>query len=98
MAYMSAMLLGQIIATVNAFICHKYVTFKSEINGKGIVTEFFRFCLTYVITFSLSLLLLPIFVEIVHLHPRIAAAIVMLICTIISYIGHSRFSFQNNQL
>ena len=96
-SYMSSMVLGQIIATINAFIFHKYVTFKSEIKGKGIVIEFFRFCLTYVVTFSLSLLLLPIFVEIVQFHPRIAAAIVMLICTIISYVGHSRFSFRNNQ-
>ena len=30
-AYMCAMLLGQIIATINAFIFHKYITFKSKI-------------------------------------------------------------------
>ena len=92
-AYMSAMVLGQIIATINAFIFHKYVTFKSEVKGRRIVTEFFRFCLTYVFTFSLSLILLPLFVEKIHIHPRIAAAIVILICTLISYVGHSRFSF-----
>ena len=92
-AYMSAMVLGQIIATINAFIFHKYITFKSEIKGKGIATEFIRFCLTYVLTFSLSLLLLPFFVETIQLHPRIAAAIVMLICTIISYVGHLKYSF-----
>ena len=92
-AYMSAMILGQIVATINAFVLHKYVTFKSEVKGKGIIPEFFRFCMTYVFTFSLGLVLLPFFVEIVHLHPRIAAAIVILICTLISYVGHSRFSF-----
>ena len=92
-AYMSAMIFGQVIATINAFIFHKYVTFKSKIKGKGIIIEYFRFGLTYVFTFSLGLVLLPFFVEIVHLHPRIAAAIVILICTLISYVGHSRFSF-----
>jgi len=94
-SYMSAMVLGQIIATINAFIFHRYVTFKSEVKGKGIIPEFFRFCMTYVFTFSLGLVLLPFFVEIVHLHPRIAAAIVILICTLISYVGHSRFSFKS---
>jgi len=94
-AYMSAMILGQIVATINAFVLHKYVTFKSEVKGKGIIPEFFRFCMTYVFTFSLGLVLLPFFVEIVHLHPRIAAAIVILICTLISYVGHSRFSFKS---
>jgi len=96
-AYMSAMLLGQVISTINAFICHKYVTFKSELRGKKMILEFFRFCLTYVVTFSLSLVLLPIFIEIVHFHPRISGAVVMLICTIISYAGHSRFSFVINK-
>ena len=95
-SYMSAMVLGQIIATINAFIFHRYVTFKSEVKGKDIVFEFFRFCMTYVVTFLLSLILLPFFVEIIHLHPRIAAAIVMLICTLISYMGHSRFTFNKN--
>ena len=92
-AYMSAMILGQIIATVNAFIFHKYITFKSEVKGKGIIGEFFRFCLTYVVTFILSLFLLPFFVEIISFNPRTSGAIVILICTVISYVGHSRFSF-----
>lgn len=92
-AYMLAMILGQIIATSNAFIFHKYITFKSNIRGKGIIFEFLRFCLTYVVTFTLSLILLPFFVELINVHPRISAAIVMLICSVISYFGHSRFSF-----
>lgn len=93
-AYMSAMMLGQIIATINAFIFHKYITFKSKVKGKGIIAEFFRFCLTYIVTFCLSLILLPFFVEIIKIQPKISAAIVILICTVISYIGHSRFSFK----
>jgi len=92
-AYMSAMILSQIIATINAYIFHKYVTFKSKVRGKGIIIEFFRFCLTYVVTFCLSLILLPFFVEIFKIQPKISAAIVIFICTVISYIGHSRFSF-----
>ena len=94
-AYMSAMVLGQIIATINAFIFHKYITFKSRVRGWGIIPEFFRFCLTYVFTFLLSLLLLPLIVEIIHLHPRVSGAIVVLICTVISYVGHTRFSFKS---
>ncbi|HIA37749.1 MAG TPA: GtrA family protein [Flavobacteriales bacterium] len=92
-AYMLAMALGQIIATINAFIFHKYVTFKSPVKGQAVIMEFFRFCTIYIFTFSLSLLLLPFFVEILHLRPHISGAIVILFCTIISYTGHSRFSF-----
>jgi putative flippase GtrA len=95
--YMSAMILSQIIAIINAFIFHKYITFKSKVKGKGMIIEFFRFCLTYVVAFALNLILLPFLVEIFKIQPKISAAIVILICTVISYAGHSRFSFKDEE-
>ena len=92
--YMSAMILGQIIAVINAYVFHKYITFRSETKGKGAITEFIRFCTTYIVTFCLSLILLPFFVEIFLITPKIAGAIVILVCTVVSYFGHSRFSFR----
>lgn len=93
-AYMSAMVLGQIIAIINAYVSHKYITFKSKVRGRKIIIEFFRFSMTYAVTFCLSLVLLPTFVEIFHITPKISGAVAILICTIISYLGHSRFSFR----
>ena len=93
-AYMCAMVLARILAVINAYICHKYITFKSEAKGKAIIGEFFRFSTTYVVTFCLSLFLLPALVEIGHITPKISAALIILICTVISYLGHSRFSFK----
>ena len=94
-AYMTAMVIANIVSTVNAYVFHKYVTFKSGVRGKGIVSEFSRFCATYVVTFALNLLLLPSLVEIWHIPPKVAGAIAIPICTIVSYLGHSRFSFKN---
>jgi putative flippase GtrA len=91
---MCAMVLSQILGVINAYIFHKYITFKSGAKGKAIIAEFFRFATTYAITFCFSLVLLPALVEIGHIHPKIAAAIIILICAVISYIGHSRFSFK----
>ena len=34
-AYMLAMILSNLFAIVNAYILHKYVTFKSEVRGRG---------------------------------------------------------------
>ena len=93
-AYMSAMVLGQIIAIVNAYISHKYITFKSRVRGREMIIEFFRFSMTYAVTFCLSLILLPIFVEIFHIAPKISVAILIPIFATISYLGHSRFSFK----
>ena len=94
MAYMCAMMLAQPLAVINAYIFHKYITFKSKAKGKAIIAEFFRFSATYVVTFCLSLVLLPALVEIGHIPPKISAALITLICAIISYLGHSRFSFR----
>lgn len=93
MAYMSAMALSNIIAICNAYIFHKYITFQSSVKGRGMVKEFIKFLTTYLFTIFLNLILLPIFVELLHFSPKIAALLVILICTVISYLGHSRFSF-----
>lgn len=93
-AYMSAMVLGQIIAIINAYVSHKYITFKSRVRGRKMIIEFFRFSMTYAVAFCLNLILLPIFVEIFRITPKISVAILILICAAISYLGHSRFSFK----
>jgi putative flippase GtrA len=94
-AYMAAMILGQVIAVINAYVFHKYITFRSHAKGKAIIAEFFRFSTTYGVTFVLSVAMLPALVEIGHLHPKVAAAVTVLLCTMVSYLGHSRFSFQS---
>lgn len=96
-AYMTAMVLSNIISILNAYVCHKYVTFRSHVKGKGMVSEFIKFSATYVFAICLSLILMPAIVEIVHLDPKIAAALVILITVIVSYIGHSRFSFASTR-
>lgn len=95
LSYMLAMVLGNVVSILNAFIFHKYITFRSPTGGLAMVVELARFSSTYLFTFLLSLLLLPLFVEIVGFSTRTAGALVILACTVISYLGHSRFSFRN---
>jgi putative flippase GtrA len=94
-AYMSALFLSNIISILNAFIFHKFITFRSQIRGWDVMPEFFRFFLTYIVTFCLSLVLMPFFVEIFKINTKISAALIILLCTVVSYLGHSRFSFKN---
>ena len=92
-AYMAAMVISYILAIMNAYVWHKRITFRSGTKGTAMLVEFIRFCTTYLFTFFLSLILLPALVEICYLDPRVAAALVLFICTVLSYLGHSRFSF-----
>lgn len=93
MAYMSAAVLSNIIATISAFFFHKHITFKSVVRGKGVIIEFFKFYSTYTVTNILGLALLPVFVEVFKIDPKIAGALLIPIVAIVSYFGHSRFSF-----
>lgn len=94
MSYMFAMVLGNIVSILNAFVFHKYITFRSTISGLAMAAELVRFSSTYLFTFLLSLFLLPAFIEILGLSANAAGALVILACTVISYLGHSRFSFK----
>ena len=51
LAYMLAQLLSNVLGIINAFIFHKYITFKSPVRGKGIVIEFARFFSTCLFPF-----------------------------------------------
>ena len=94
-AYMSAIVPANILSTTNAFIFHKYITFKSRAKGKTMALEFLKFCTTYLFSFLISLTALPFSVEVFRFHPKTAGALTVPIVTIVSYLGHSRFSFRN---
>jgi len=92
-AYMTAAVLSNIIATISAFLFHKHITFQSTVRGKGVIIEFLKFYSTYTVTNILGLLLLPVFVEVFKIDPKIAGALLIPVVAIVSYFGHSRFSF-----
>lgn len=93
-AYMLASVLSTIVSILNAYIFHKRITFESKAKGWAMIAEFFRFSTTYAITFCIGIISLPLLVEVYGFNPKIAAAIITLFCTIISYIGHLKLSFR----
>ncbi len=94
LAYMSAAVLANILAITNAYIFHKYITFQSQVRGKGIFLEFARFASTYLFSMILGLVLLPFLVEVLGLAPKISGAMLIPTTMIVSYFGHSNFSFR----
>jgi putative flippase GtrA len=93
-AYTSAQIIGTLLAVINAYIGHKYFTFKSNIKGRKMVFEFLRFSITYGLTFLVSLMLMPLLVEVIKIKPIIAGIFVNLIVITTSYFSHSKFSFR----
>jgi putative flippase GtrA len=97
LSYMIAMVLSTVVAVLNAFFFHRTFTFQSRVRGRAVLGELVRFSSTYLFTFILSLFLLPAFVEILGLSARVAGALVVIVCTVFSYLGHSRFSFRKSR-
>ncbi len=93
-AYMSAYALTNILSIMNAFVFHKYLTFRSRAKGLRLVTEFIRFFCTYAFVFTLAMALFPVLVEGFHITPNIANVIGIFISMAVSYFAHSRFSFR----
>jgi len=98
MAYMSAMMAGQILAVISAFLLHKYFTFRSAAAGWLAWREFFRFSFTYALSFVISIIALPILVEMIELNPKIAAGIITIVLATAGYLIHSRFTFKNSSI
>ncbi|HOI73837.1 MAG TPA: GtrA family protein [Syntrophales bacterium] len=96
-AYMSAAVLSNILAILNAYIFHKFITFRSEARGWAMVPELFRFFSTYLVSIVVGLVSLPVFVEVFRIDPKIAGALVMPVTVLVSWLGHSRFSFRNEK-
>jgi len=94
MAYMTAAVISNVIATTSAFLFHKHITFKSTVRGKGVIIEYIKFYSTYTITTILSFALLPFFVEVLKIDPKLSGALLIPVIAVFSYFGHSRFSFK----
>jgi putative flippase GtrA len=96
-AYTAAQIVGWVVSVTNAYLLHKFVTFRSSARGRAAIAEFFRFMQTYVAMFLLGLALLPFLVEVVGLDPRIAALVATAIGVVISYVGHRYRTFRHDE-
>lgn len=81
---------GQVIGTIHSYFWNKYFTFRvKEKSG----AEFLRFVLVYVLQYLLSLGLTALFNLWITI-PALVTVITILVCTVLSYIGHNFFSFR----
>ena len=92
--YIFIAILTQVIAITNAFLVYRYLIFKSSGN---IIHEYLKTYLVYAVSGVLSILLLALLVELAGLHPILGQFLVIVATVIVSYFGHSRFTFKQPQ-
>jgi putative flippase GtrA len=81
---------SQIISLTQAYVIYKFFVFKTK---GDFVREYFRFYLVYGFSFIINIILIYIFVNILLLNPILSQGVIALIVVIISYLGHTNFSF-----
>lgn len=81
---------SKILAITNAFICYKWFVFKTKGN---VWREYFRTYVVYGAAFLINLCMLPLLVELGHVSPPHAQAMIIFATAIISYFGHRSYSF-----
>ena len=88
--YLFIAMVTQVIGITNSFLVYRYFVFKSRGN---IIYEYLRIYVVYGVSFVLGILLLALLVEIAGLHPILAQFFIIIVTVIVSYFGHSRFTF-----
>ena len=91
--YLLSLLASYFIATLCAFVLHRRFTF--GVTGREKVwLDFVRFESVYVVMLVVNAVLLALFVEVAGWPSLTAQAVIVVITTAISYLGHKFFSFR----
>ena len=89
--YLGILLLSHFLAVSNAFLGHKFLTFRAK--GQ-LLADFLRFNLAYLGTLVAGLAGLPFLVEVCRIHPLGSQAILSVFSMVGSYVIHKRVSFR----
>lgn len=94
-SYMVAIVLANVLAMIMAYTLHRVVTFRSDSRGTTQVKEFIKFLLGNITTMGISVVLLPVIVEVAGFNPKVAALFVTAFCALFNYFAHSRITFRS---
>jgi putative flippase GtrA len=91
--YIASLYASYFFATLLAFYLHRRFTFRVAGTG-SLLMDFLRFQGVYVIALIINTVALPLLVELAHMHALVAQALIVILTTVLSYVGHKFFSFR----
>ena len=89
--YMVIQAASVVINVTNAFVCHKFIVFRTSGNY---VREYLRFYAVYAVPIGVSFVALPFAIEVLKMNAYLASAVIICLMTFVSYFGHKHFSFR----
>lgn len=92
--YLGSLYISYALGVTSAFFLHRRPTFRAQESEGSQRLAFMRFASVYVVSLAINTIGLPVIVEMGHTPPIGAQAIMVVVTTLISYVGHSYFSFR----
>ncbi|GAA1946082.1 GtrA family protein [Microbacterium deminutum] len=92
--YMVTLLFAHVASVLCAFVLYRRFVFR--VRGH-VWIDLARFESVYLVALGINAVLLPLLVEFAHLEPIVAQALIVIVTTLVSYFGHSRFSFRRRK-
>jgi putative flippase GtrA len=93
--YLLIVVLAYPISIANAYVCYRYIVFRSH--GR-VWREVPRFSTVYLLTMAANLLLLPLLLRILPFNIYVVQALFTMAVVVVSYFGHRFFSFRGGQV
>jgi putative flippase GtrA len=93
LGYLLSLVCSYAIGISVAFVLYRRLVFK--VHGQ-VVRDFVRFVTVYAVSIGINAVVLPVLVEVAGVPPVVAQAVVVLITTLLSFVGHRTFSFRRD--
>jgi putative flippase GtrA len=89
--YMATLLSSHVVAVLIAFVLYRFVVFR--VRGH-VLADLWRFETVYLSALAVNLVTLPLLVQLGHLPPLLAQALIMVVTSLMSWVGHKKYSFR----
>jgi putative flippase GtrA len=89
--YLGSVLISHLLTSVGAFALYRRVVFR--VTG-SLVLDFLRFQTVYIVPLVCNLVALPLLVSLAGWNVYLAQAVIVVVSTTISFLGHKYFSFR----
>ena len=89
--YLVALVCAYVLSVLIAFVLYRHLVFR--VRGH-VLADLWRFVTVYLAAFAVNLVVLPLLVELAHLPVLVAQAMIVLITSTMSWLGHKHYSFR----
>jgi putative flippase GtrA len=93
--YIVSLLIAHLLTSLLAFSLYRVVVFR--VHGRMVV-DFLRFQVVYIVPLAANILALPLLVSVLNWNVYLAQAVIVVVSTVISFVGHKYFSFRRRKV